>query len=109
MRSSAWYAVFYCSDLLANGVITKANKGRKLYKVLGGADLSVEGLVVRAHAFSTSARVAIEGCKGVACVLSETRHIPIEEANAMKAELKQQRLDKLRALRKLKLATKQTA
>ncbi len=41
---------------------------RKLYKVVGGTELSVPNLTVKAHAFTTSAVEAIEG-RGGKCVL----------------------------------------
>lgn len=48
------------------GIITKQKK--KIYKVVGGEELRVGGLTVKAHAFTTSAVEAIEG-KGGKCVL----------------------------------------
>eukprot|EP00607_Mallomonas_marina_P005489 CAMPEP_0182426164 /NCGR_PEP_ID=MMETSP1167-20130531/12649_1 /TAXON_ID=2988 /ORGANISM="Mallomonas Sp, Strain CCMP3275" /LENGTH=232 /DNA_ID=CAMNT_0024607409 /DNA_START=72 /DNA_END=774 /DNA_ORIENTATION=- len=68
--------------LFEKGIITKANKGTKIQKVLGDGELSVKGLTVRAHAFTASAKTAIENNGGTCVILSPTRHIPIEEAEA---------------------------
>lgn len=48
------------------GVATKQK--RKLYKVVGGSELTAANLTVKAHAFTSSAVAAIEG-KGGKCVL----------------------------------------
>lgn len=48
------------------GVVTKQKK--RIYKVVGGGDLNVAGLTVKAHAFTTSAVEKIEE-KGGTCVL----------------------------------------
>lgn len=90
------------SMLLDSGVVTKPNKGLKIYKVVGGTDLTVQGLKVRAHAFTESARAAIEGAGGSCIVLSPTRHIPIEEAMADAAAKKAVNLVKLKEFRALK-------
>ena len=112
-----------CSDnetidyktLIDKGITTKENKsrgradgGRKRqgpYKVLGGEDLTTAGLTVRAHAFSESARAAIEGKGGKCVVLSPTRQIPIEEALADQAKVDEARMVKLKAFRALKAKT----
>lgn len=52
--------------LKERGIITKQK--RKIFKVVGGEDLLVGGLTVKAHAFTTSAVEQIEG-KGGTCVL----------------------------------------
>jgi len=90
------------STLLESGVVTKPNKGLKIFKVVGGSDLTVQGLKVRAHAFTGSARQAIEGAGGSCIVLSPTRHIPIEEAMADAAAKKAVNLVKLKEFRALK-------
>jgi large subunit ribosomal protein L15 len=103
-------------SLVELGITTKENKGRGRavggrkrqgpYKVLGGDDLTTSGLTVRAHAFSESAKAAIEGKGGKCVVLSPTRHIPIEEALADQAKIDEARLVKLKALRVLKAKTR---
>lgn len=90
------------ASLFEQGVMTKSNKGRKIYKVMGGEELTVEGLTVKAHAFTASAKLAIEGKGGKCIVLSPTRHIPIEEAIADQEKLDAERLVKLKERRKLK-------
>lgn len=52
--------------LKEQGIITKQK--RKIYKVVGGEELKVTKLTVKAHAFTTSAVEAIEA-KGGKCVL----------------------------------------
>ena len=71
------------SDLEEKGIITKSKY--KIAKVLGGrigdeSALSVSGLTVRAHAFSESARGAIEAKGGKCVVLSPTTNKPLEDA-----------------------------
>ena len=94
------------STLLGAGVATKENKGRDIYKVVGGEACTVSGLTVRAHAFTESAKAAIEANGGKCIVLSPTRHIPLEEALADKAKVDAEKLDKLKALRALKAKTR---
>lgn len=101
-------------QLLEKGIATKPNKSRKIYKVVGSKidEESEEGgaaapslpknLIVKAHAFTESARAAIEGAGGKCIVLSPTRNIPIEEALADQAALDAARLVKLKELRALK-------
>jgi large subunit ribosomal protein L15 len=91
------------AKLFESGVVTKANKGRKIFKVVGGAELTARGLTIRAHAFTESARAAIEGNGGQCIVLSPTRHIPIEQAIADQAVLDAARLVKLKELRALRV------
>jgi large subunit ribosomal protein L15 len=78
-------------DLLEQKILTKANKSRRIYKVVGGSynttALTVSGLHVRAHAFTENAKEAIERLGGSVCILSKTRHIPIEEARVLKERL----------------------
>merc|ERR1712196_183416 len=71
------------ADLMEKGLCTKSKY--KISKVLGGrieddAELTVSGLTVKAHAFSQTAREAIEGKGGKCITLSKTTHKPIEEA-----------------------------
>lgn len=91
--------------LLEAGLCTKENKGRDIYKVLGGEECKKK-LTVRAHAFTASAKAAIESAGGSCIVLSPTRHIPLEEALADQAKLDEANLAKLKALRALKLKTR---
>lgn len=86
------------------GAITKANKGRKIYKVIGGTDeLTTKNLVVKAHKFTESARSAIEAAGGSCVLMSPTRAgITLEVAEADKAEKAAADLVKLKALRELK-------
>lgn len=66
-------------DLLEKGITTKINKRRKLIKVLGGdIDCTIPNLIVKAHAFTESARASIEKAGGKCVLLSKTRHVPIE-------------------------------
>ena len=76
-----------------------------IQKVVGGAELKVKGLKVNAHAFTESAKAAIEANGGTCVILSPTRHIPIEQAEADQAVKVAERLVKLKALRSLKAAT----
>lgn len=76
-----------------------------IQKVVGGGELTVKGLTVRAHAFTESAKAAIEANGGTCVVLSPTRHIPIEIAEAENAVKVAARLVKLKALRELKAKT----
>ena len=93
------------ASLVEAGVVTKANKGIEIQKVVGGADLTKKSLTVKAHAFTESARAAIEGNGGKCIVLSPTRHIPIEQAIADQKVKDDERLVKLKALRALKAKT----
>eukprot|EP00428_Durinskia_dybowskii_P072430 CAMPEP_0170414056 /NCGR_PEP_ID=MMETSP0117_2-20130122/31861_1 /TAXON_ID=400756 /ORGANISM="Durinskia baltica, Strain CSIRO CS-38" /LENGTH=216 /DNA_ID=CAMNT_0010671913 /DNA_START=202 /DNA_END=852 /DNA_ORIENTATION=- len=91
------------SELVEMGLITKPNKGRTLFKVIGGTeDLTVKGLKIRAHAFTASAKQAIEELGGSATLLSRTKPIPLEESLAEKAVIKADNLVKLKARRMLK-------
>lgn len=84
------------TELRERKLISKPNKGRKLYKVLGGDELATKGLIVRAHAFTESARAMIEGNGGQCVLMSPTRNITLEEAIAAKAELAAQQLARWR-------------
>jgi large subunit ribosomal protein L15 len=64
------------NELLEKKVMTKANKGRKIYKVVTKGDLTAKNLTVRAHAFTESARAAIEGAGGTCVILSPTKVSP---------------------------------
>ena len=88
--------------LLEEGLVTKANKGREIYKVVGGAELKTKGLAVSAHAFTASAKAAIEGNGGKCILLSPTRHIPLDQALAEAAAVSAEKLVKLKELRALK-------
>lgn len=57
------------------GIMTKQKK--KIYKVIGGEDVTVTGLTVRAHAFTTSAVDAIERAKGKCILISPTTGLDI--------------------------------
>jgi large subunit ribosomal protein L15 len=58
------------ASLREAGLMTKQK--RNLVKVTGGADLSVRGLTVKAHAFTSSAVAAIEGAGGKCVLVSPT-------------------------------------
>ena len=88
--------------LLEKGIVTKPNKGRDIFKVVGNGELTVKGLTVRAHAFTESAKAAIEANGGNCIILSPTRHIPIEEAMADAKAKKDANLVKLKEFRVLK-------
>jgi large subunit ribosomal protein L15 len=90
------------SNLLEQGVATKANKGRKIQKVVGNGELTVKGLTVKAHAFTESAKAAIEANGGNCIILSPTRPIPLEQAQAEAAVIAAEKLVKLKELRVLK-------
>lgn len=63
-------AIVTFADLKASGAMTKQK--RKLIKVVGGTELAVKGLTVKAHAFTSSAVEAIEGAGGSCVLLSPT-------------------------------------
>ena len=73
--------------LVGQGVATKVNKQRDISKVVGTGELTVKKLTVKAHAFTESARAAIEANGGTCIVMSPTRPIPLEQAQAEKAEI----------------------
>ncbi|CAN8066071.1 unnamed protein product [Agarophyton chilense] len=56
--------------LKEKGIVTKQKL--KIWKVVGGTDLSVRNLTVKAHAFTTSAVEAIEGAGGTCVLISPT-------------------------------------
>ncbi len=88
------------------GLLAKSNKNRRTYKVVGGTELTVSGLTICAHAFTKSAKLAIENNGGKAVVLCRTKQIPIEEANLLRSQVAAVRLVKLKKLRALR-ASKQ--
>lgn len=97
------------SKLYNMGLVTKPNKGRKLYKILGGDVLTAKNLIVRAHAFTSTAKAAIELNGGTCIVMSPTRPIPLEQSLAEKEVVRAANLVKLKALRKLKAQTREEA
>jgi len=88
--------------LFDRSIVTKVNKGRNLFKVVGGEELTAKNLVVKAHAFTESARVAIEGNGGQCILMSRTRPVPKDQDDKEKAELKETQLAALKARRALK-------
>ena len=65
--------------LVEQGVATKANKQRNQAKVIGNGELTVKNLTVKAHAFTVSAKAAIEANGGTCILMSPTRPIPLEQ------------------------------
>lgn len=63
-------AVVTLQSLQETGVVTKQK--RKLYKVVGGEELTVPNLTVKAHAFTSSAVGAIEKAGGKCVLVSPT-------------------------------------
>lgn len=83
------------------GVLTKPNKRRKLYKVLGGHELLVPGLKVQAQAFSDSARKEIERMGGECIIMSPTRlNVTLAEATEQRNLLLERKLAERLAIRK---------
>jgi len=58
------------ASLLEAGARTKDKLN--IFKVIGGEELTVKGLTVEAHAFTKSAREAIENAGGKCVILSQT-------------------------------------
>lgn len=56
--------------LKEKGIMTKQKK--KIYKVVGGTELTVKSLTVKAHAFTESAQQQIEGMGGTCVLVSPT-------------------------------------
>jgi len=48
-----------------------------LNQVVGGTEFSAKKLTVQAHAFTASAREAIEGAGGACVTLSKTTNLPV--------------------------------
>lgn len=101
----------HISDLLSRGILTKPNKQRSIYKVVGGSyndtELAVPGLQVRAHAFTERAKSAIEASGGTICLLSKTRHIPLDEIPPVLTK-NQQRSQKRWEMRELRIQKEAT-
>ena len=87
------------------GILTKSSRKQKVFKVVGNGELTVKGLTVRAHAFTESARAAIEANGGTCVLWSPTRDMPLEEALAIRAAIDAENLVKLKELRALKVKT----
>jgi len=64
-------------SLLESKALMKNSK-IKINKIVGGGDLTVKNLEVKMHAFTTSAREAIEGAGGKCVVISPTTGAPVE-------------------------------
>jgi large subunit ribosomal protein L15 len=62
--------------LFERGTLTKTNL--KWHKVVGNGQLTVKNLVVQAHAFTGSAKEAIEGAGGKCQLLSPTTNEAID-------------------------------
>lgn len=88
--------------LFDRSILTKVNKGRNLFKVVGGDELTTKNLIVKAHAFTESARAAIEGNGGQCILMSRTRPVTKDQDDKEKAELKETQLIALKARRALK-------
>merc|ERR1719238_2334037 len=58
-------------EMIEKGMITKGTSKRKLKKVVGGSELTTKNLTVKAHAFTESAKSAIEGLGGKVVVLTK--------------------------------------
>jgi large subunit ribosomal protein L15 len=67
------------ASLVEKGVATKANKQRNQAKVIGNGELTVKNLTVKAHAFTESAKAAIEANGGTCILMSPTRPIPLAQ------------------------------
>lgn len=69
------------------GVMTKQK--RKIFKVVGGEDVTVQGLTVRAHAFTSSAVEAIEKAQGKCVLISPTtgKDIVFEDDGAEESDV----------------------
>jgi large subunit ribosomal protein L15 len=101
-------------SLVEAGTTTKGVSKRKnttkgrfpISKVLGGGELKVKGLKVQAHAFTESAREEIEKNGGECIIMSPSRTIPLEDAEAEKAASAAEKLVKLKELRALKQKTR---
>jgi len=64
------------ASLLESGATTKSKF--PIFKVLGNGELTAKGLTVEAHAFTKSARAAIEASGGKCVLLSKTTNKPLE-------------------------------
>ena len=72
-------ATVTADSLLEKGVLGKFGKTEKLFKVCGDGELKTGSLVVKAHAFTESARAAIEASGGKCIVMSPTRDMALED------------------------------
>jgi large subunit ribosomal protein L15 len=70
LNGAAEGATVNFDSLLESKAVTKSKY--KLTKIVGGGELTTKGLTVQAHAFTGSAREAIEGAGGSCVVLSPT-------------------------------------
>lgn len=72
-------SIVTAEGLTEMGVLTRQK--RKIFKVVGGADVTVQGLTVKAHAFTTSAVEAIERANGRCVLVSPTtgKDVEVEE------------------------------
>jgi hypothetical protein len=94
------------SSLKEAGVLTKGDR-KNVYKVMGNGELTVSNLIVKAHAFTESARAAIESKGGKCIIMSPTRDtMTLEDATAARAVIDADNLVKLRELRALKAKTR---
>ena len=62
-------------SLMASGAVTKSKYALK--KVVGSGELTAKDITVKAHAFTESAREAIEGNGGKCVLLSKVTHQPL--------------------------------
>ena len=88
------------------GILTKTPRKRQIFKVTGNGELTKKNLTVKAHAFTASAKAAIEANGGKCIVMSPTRAMPLEEALAARAAIDAENLVKLKELRALKEKTR---
>jgi len=85
LNKAAEGATIDYASLMELGAASKSKFSLK--KVVGGAEpLTVKGLTVKAHAFTTTARQAIEANGGSCVVLSPTTNQPLGEGEAAPAE-----------------------
>lgn len=89
------------SSLMEKGVMNKVGKTEKLFKVTGNGALNCGNLVVKAHAFTESARAAIEGSGGKCIIMSPTRDMALEDDLKEKETIKAAQLVKLKERRAL--------
>jgi len=66
------------NSLLEQKALTKSTQC-PLNKIVGGGELTAKGLTVQMHAFTESARTAIEGNGGTCVVISPTTGAPVAE------------------------------
>ncbi len=90
--------------LFEQGLVTKAKRTRRLFKVVGGAELTKKNLIVKAHAFTESARTAIEENGGTCVLMSRTRPITAAQAEKERIVKVTEQRKQLKARRALKAA-----